>query len=298
MEKFVSLKEDFSFTYLFLNETVRLHFISDALGIPPKDVKSVRLSNTFLWKRYFREKQGILDVLIEMNNAHKINIEIQLRALAYWDKRSLFYLSKLFTEGLLAGEHYERLKRCICINILGFNLDERPEYHRVYRMRDEAGYEFSDMLEVHVIELNKTLSGTERMDEWIQLFNARSEEELDMLGTKTKNPGIIEAIREVRTMRLGKTLKALYDAHMKQIRDRNARDDYVRMVGRTEGQNLKLIEQVQRKLRRGQTVESIAEELEESIENIERISKAVDKCGIDAETIKIYEQTCSKSLSP
>ena len=56
-----------------------------------------------------------------------------------------------------------------------------------------------------------------------------------MLQAKTKNPGIVEAIREVRVMRLGKTLKVLYDAHKKQIRDRNARDDYVRMEGHTEG---------------------------------------------------------------
>ena len=235
MEKFISLKDDVSFKYLFLNETVRLHFISDVLGIPPEEINSVRLANTFLWRRYFREKQGILDVLIELNNASKINIELQIRALSYWDRRSLFYLAKLFTEGLLRGEHYEWLKRCVCISILDFNLDERAEYHKVYRLRDEAGYEFSDMLEIHVIELNKTLSGTGRMDEWIRLFNTQTEEELDMLRTNTKNPGIIEAIREVRTMRLGKTFRLLYDAHMKQIRDRNARDDYVKMEGRAEG---------------------------------------------------------------
>ena len=56
-----------------------------------------------------------------------------------------------------------------------------------------------------------------------------------MLQAKTKNPGIVEAIREVRVVRLGKTLKVLYDEHKKQIRDRNARDDYVRMEGHTEG---------------------------------------------------------------
>ena len=52
---------------------------------------------------------------------------------------------------------------------------------------------------------------------------------------QTKNPGMVEAIREVRTMRLDRTLKALHDTHMKDIRDRNARDDYVRMEGRIEG---------------------------------------------------------------
>lgn len=86
--------------------------------------------------------------------------------------------------------------------ILGFDLDKRPEYHRIYRLKDETGHEFSDMLE-----------------------------------TKTKNLGIIEAIREVRTMRLGKTFKTLHDANMKQLRDRNTRDDYVRREGLAEGED-------------------------------------------------------------
>lgn len=83
MGKFVSLKDDVSFKFLFLNETVRLYFISDVLGIPPEEIRSVKLANTFLWKRFFKQKQGILDVLIELNNASRINIELQLRTFAY-----------------------------------------------------------------------------------------------------------------------------------------------------------------------------------------------------------------------
>lgn len=46
MEQIISLKYDFSFKYLFLNEKVRPHFISDALGVPPKKIISVRLAKT------------------------------------------------------------------------------------------------------------------------------------------------------------------------------------------------------------------------------------------------------------
>ena len=151
MGKIISLKYDFSFKHLFLNEVVRRHFISDALGVPLEEIRSARLANTFLWKRYRKQKQGILDVVVELNNDSKVNIELQIEMLSYWDRRSLFYLSKLFTEGLLSGQKYDRLKRCICIRILGFNLDECPEYHRVYRLRDEAGGEFSDLLEVQLL---------------------------------------------------------------------------------------------------------------------------------------------------
>ncbi len=56
-----------------------------------------------------------------------------------------------------------------------------------------------------------------------------------MLQTTTKNPGIPEAIKEVRIMSLIKTIRALYEGHMKHIRDRYARDEYVRMEGLQQG---------------------------------------------------------------
>ena len=93
MGKIISLKYDFSFKYLFLNETVRRYFISDALGIPLEEIRSVRLANTFLWKQYQRQKQGILDIVVELNDDSRVNIELQMEFLSYWDKRSLFYLN-------------------------------------------------------------------------------------------------------------------------------------------------------------------------------------------------------------
>ena len=56
-----------------------------------------------------------------------------------------------------------------------------------------------------------------------------------MLQTTTKNPGILEAIKEVRIMSLGKTMRALYEGHMKQVRDQYARDEYVRTEGLRQG---------------------------------------------------------------
>lgn len=229
----ISLKYDVSFKYLMLNENVRRHFISDVLGVPMEEIRSVRLGQTFLWRRLRKHKAGVLDVLVELNDDSKVNIELQIRMISHWDRRNLFYLAKTFTEDLLIGEDYRRLKRCICISILDFNLDQRPEYHKVYRLRDQDGYEYSDLFEVHVIELRKTLRGAGNVDDWIQLMNAGTEEELDMI--KTKNPGIVEAIGEVKRMSLRKELHALYEAHMKAVRDQRARDDYVREQGMNEG---------------------------------------------------------------
>ena len=229
----VSPKYDFSFKQLMQNEEVRKYFISDVLGIPAAEIRSVRLASPFLWKRYSGQKQGILDVRVELNDDRMVNIELQIKMLACWDKRSLFYLAKMFTEELLVGEQYHRLKKCICINLLDFNLDEDPEYHRIYRLRNEKGQEYSDLFEMHVIELGKQLKGTEPVDEWIRLMNVRTEEELEMISAK--NPGLLEAVKEVKVMSLRKGLRALYEAHLREIRDRNARDAFVREEGRAEG---------------------------------------------------------------
>lgn len=229
----VSPKYDFSFKQLMQNEEVRKYFISDVLGIPAAEIRSVRLASPFLWKRYSGQKQGILDVRVELNDDRMVNIELQIKMLACWDKRSLFYLAKMFTEDLLVGEQYHRLKKCICINLLDFNLDEDPEYHRIYRLRNEKGQEYSDLFEMHVIELGKKLKGTEPVDEWIRLMNVRTEEELEMISAK--NPGLLEAVKEVKVMSLRKGLRALYEAHLREIRDRNARDAFVREEGKAEG---------------------------------------------------------------
>ncbi|MDE7354535.1 MAG: Rpn family recombination-promoting nuclease/putative transposase [Acetatifactor sp.] len=84
-----------------------------------------------------------------------------------------------------------------------------------------------------MIELGKELNGRSALDDWIKLFNVKTEEELNML--QTKNPGVLEAISEVRKMSLGKGLRALYEAHLKEVRDRWAREDYVRMEGEEKG---------------------------------------------------------------
>ena len=58
-----------------------------------------------------------------------------------------------------------------------------------------------------------------------------------MLETLTKNPGILEAVKEVRHMSLGRWARAMYDEHMKMVRDQHARDEYVRDLGAEQERN-------------------------------------------------------------
>lgn len=49
--------------------------------------------------------------------------------------------------------------------------------------------------------------------------------------------GVLEAVKEVRHMSLGRWARARYDEHMKMVRDQNARDDYVRDSGAEQERN-------------------------------------------------------------
>ena len=310
MGGFISLRQDYSFKEVFRNETVRKYFISDVLGIPLEEIRSVRLHDTFLWTRHKRQKQGILDVLMVLNDDKKINIELQIRREADWDKRSMFYLAKMFVADLLRGENYHELQKCIGISILDFKLDSTPVYHKIYRLRDNTGRDYSDMMEVHVIELDKKLYGLDQTDEWIRLFRVDTKEELDMLRSQTKNLGILEAIKEIDIMNLGKRLRAIHEFNVREQRDKAALEEQIRRdasaqglaegrakglaegraEGRAEGLELKLIKQVQKKLKRGMSEEQIAKELEEPLADVERICKAVIVCGLDADASETYSQ--------
>lgn len=151
----------------------------------------------------------------------------------HWDKRQLFYLAKMYTEDLTSGEEYEKLNKCISISILDFNLNDRADYHSIYRFRDNKGNEFSDILELHTIELRKKITGDSDIENWIRFFNAESEADLNMI--QTNNAGILEAIQELMKMSLSSRLRARYEARQKAIRDHKAMMHYARDCGMEDG---------------------------------------------------------------
>jgi len=155
----ITLKEEYALREAFEQEEVRKQFISDITGIPLGQIKSITMNSNFLRRTRRREKQGILDFVMTLNDDVKIDVELQLRAQRFWVKRNLFYLSRLYADELFIGENYDKLKKCITISILDFNLlADRKENHSVFTLKDDQGRELTDLFELHVIELKKSLS--------------------------------------------------------------------------------------------------------------------------------------------
>ena len=178
-----------------------------------------------------------------------------------------------------------RLRRCVAISILDFNLSDSPGYHTVYLLKDQEGNPYSDMLEIHTLELRKNLMEQNRMNDWIRLFNAESEEDLDMI--KTENAGILEAIREVKIMSLSKRLRAHYEAHMKDVRDRKAREKYVRMEGEKEGFEKGLQKGINEGMEKGIEI-FISDNLEEGKNRQQIIEKLVNRFGLSEKDAIVF----------
>ena len=115
-------------------------------------------------------------------------------------------------------------------------LMEDDRYHSEYRMRDEMGKDYSDLLELHIIELRKTLTGNSRLDDWIRLFNAETEEDLHMI--KTKNAGVQRAKYVIQEMSLTESMRDALESYRKRKMDRKSEDAYVYDQGKEAGEQI------------------------------------------------------------
>ena len=107
------------------------------------------------------------------------------------------------------------MRRRIGISILDFDLTDGESGHNAYRMRNHQGDDFSDMLELHIIELGKVFSPEDSLADWVKIFNATTEEDLDMI--KSNNIGIQTGIKTMREMSLTRRIRLEIEAREKII---------------------------------------------------------------------------------
>ena len=139
------------------------------------------------------------------------------------------------------------MKRCITISILDFNQIPGEKSHSVFTLRDAAGREWTDLFEIHIIELKKQLTGDSPVNDWIRLFNATCEEDLDMIQSKSK--GMSEAVGAVKSMGLVRNLRWMFEQRQKAIRDRWAEDDFIREESESKGRAEGLVTAVDNAMR-------------------------------------------------
>lgn len=267
-------KIDFCFKELMEFAEVRRGFIAAVLGISPEEVVSTELKPTHLRVKHQKDKLGILDVHVILNGEIQIDMEIQVAQFLFWRERSLFYLSKMYSDVILAGEGYQVLGKCIHVGILDFILfEEDEEYYSCFHLwEDKRRMIYSDKLEIHIVELPK-LAEHEYPEtallKWARFFNAEKKEEFEMVA-KT-DPHIQKAYDQLLYMSGNEEKRLLYEARQKALNDYNTQMYSNWHDGYSEGEEKKLIELICKKMKKNFSAEEIADLLEEDKAKVETI---------------------------
>lgn len=271
---------DFCFKELMQNPKVRQGFIAALLNMKPESIRKTILLPTILRRESENDKLGILDVRIQLEDGTQMDMEMQVRYYEYWDERTLFYLSKMFTEQINAGDDYDALKKCIHISVLDFNHYKDDRCYRTVHLRDDkTGELYSDKIELQILELQK-LAKDAKTDEdiirWIRFFAGKSREEFEKMA---KNDEYLdEAYNELLKLSADERKRLEYNAREKALLDHNSFMSSARRQGLREGRREGQREgiQIYKKLTQGQSVQQIAESLNMSEKEIEEIIRTLE----------------------
>ena len=265
-KRIVMLKLDVIFKRVFgnaKNEKIIAAFISDLLEIPRQDIKAIYINNVELAPEYLDQKFSRLDIKMDVNGKI-VNIEMQVNREPAFKERTLFYWAKLYSEELKTGDEYGELKQTICINIINFDLFDCDDYHSHFRiLENERNELLTDKFAIHFFELKKLgkFKKSRRMEDWLDLINAETEDDLMEIQNKSLIPEVQDTIVMLRELNADEKVRQEAYYREKRLHDEatalgNARREG-RAEGRAEGRKSALSEIAERMKKIGYTNEQI-----------------------------------------
>src|SRR5205814_10411317 len=127
-------------------------------------IGEVELLNPFNPKEALNDKLSILDIKARDQSGRQFNIEMQMLAFRYYEKRILYYGARLHQQQLHEGQDYLELKPTISISFLDHVLfPDVLDYHLRFRLLETShSFPLTEDIEFHILELPKfTKSATE-----------------------------------------------------------------------------------------------------------------------------------------
>ena len=222
----ITLTNDYAFKRLLgseENKPLLQDFLECILDLTPQQVLDLEFMDKELTKEEFSDKTGILDVKLKLIDGTVIDIEIQASWNASFVKRTLFYWAKMYTSDFKAGESYDKLHRCIAINIIadGFKLNDA--IHSEYLLQEKTAHTIlTDVLEVHFLDLQaakraksegNAKENRSQLINWLRFIGATDKKERAMIATKSP---VLQMLNEkIDVLTLSPTERKLYESRMK-----------------------------------------------------------------------------------
>ena len=177
--------------------------------------KDISVANTELPALHEYGKLSRVDVKVTLADGKHINAEIQVGDEHNMERRSVYYLSRLYSEQMKQSMDFADICPAIAINILDFPFLPFTEYHNRYRLKNTVNdHELTDVFEVNFLELPKVPDRDFKSlkDLWMRFFTADDEETLEML--KNRDPIFRRAVDKLVYFSADEQLR--YDLDMRE----------------------------------------------------------------------------------
>jgi predicted transposase/invertase (TIGR01784 family) len=239
-------KVDYAFKHLFGREATQpllIHVLNSILKPASGDmIRDIQLLNPFNSKEVLDDKLSILDVKARDQAGRQFNVEMQMLAFRYYEKRILYYWAKLHQQQLHEGQDYLELQPTLSISFLDHMLfPEVRDYHLRFRLLEtKHRFSFTEDLEFHVLELPKfsksevQLSST--LDLWLYFLRYAEKMDTEALpAALQQEPLLLRAVEELKMLAQSDAERERYEARRKAQLDYNTGLKVARMEGREEG---------------------------------------------------------------
>lgn len=233
--RIVKLKLDIIFKRVFgTEEHTRwlAKFISRLLDIPFENIETIEILNTELVPEERDRKFSVLDLKARVND-EIVNIELQVHYQKDYSERTLYYWSRIYTENLKAKGRYGDTEKTVCVNILDFNYFDCDDYYSSYKIMEEKRHDIlTEKFNICFFELRKLKKCRKNrpVEEWLDLINAETEGDLEMITSKTKDPDVKDIVVKIKQLSGDDAVRAQAEQREKEMFDQrsiiaNARED-------------------------------------------------------------------------
>jgi predicted transposase/invertase (TIGR01784 family) len=276
--KFVDVKNDVAFRKIFGSENktvIIISFLNAILNLEGQDrITSVALVNPFQLPRIRGEKASIIDVRAKDVRGRSFIVEMQIAEKDGFAKRVQFYSSKEYASQIDRGDDYTILNPVYFIGILSFKFFSNKNYFTKHLTVDEQTGECTfDDIKFRFIELPKFKKKEHELvtiiDKWTYFI--KRADRLEVVPSNTDDEGLLAAYEEAKKHNW---TKEEYDEYIYAgMRDQDQKGEINAAVkkGVEKGIEQKNTEVIKKCLKKGMSVEDIADITDLSVEEVKKI---------------------------
>jgi predicted transposase/invertase (TIGR01784 family) len=253
-------KVDYAFKHLFGRDATRpllMDVLASVLAPPPGHaIRELELLNPFNPKETLDDKLSILDIKARDEGGRQFNIEMQMLAVPFYEKRILYYWAKLHQQQLHEGQDYVELQPTLSISFLDHVLfPQTPQYHLRFRLLEATGhFPLTTDIEFHVLELPKfTKRAAElesELDIWLYFLRYAEKINPDALPLTLDRPVVRRACEELTMLSQTDVDRERYESRRKAQLDYNTGMRVAREEGLAKGEQIGRIHTCERLLKR------------------------------------------------